>query len=209
MTSNRRREANRRNAQRSTGPRSATGKRASRSNALRHGLSARLGEDPSHNRRIEWLAQIIAGPEAAADELYYARVAAEATLQIARIRALRTSMLDPSLRSREVLSWSFPQRVTWERRYGNGNLDLNVLADQAKHGPGDGSTPEERAFMLAFPLERTPPIPSGPDAEVEILGRFIGKVAKLDRYEVRELSRRRSAYRALDALRASKAAKTA
>jgi hypothetical protein len=207
MTSNRRREANRRNARRSTGPRSAAGKRASRSNALRHGLSARLGGDPSHNRRIESLAKIIAGAEAAADELYYARVAAEATLQIAQIRALRTSMLDPSVRSREVLSWSFPQRVRWRRSSKNRNLDAR--ADEAKHDPGDGTTPEERAFMLSFPLERTPPIPSGPDAEVEILGRFIGKVAKLDRYEVRELSRRRSAYRALDALRASKAAKTA
>jgi len=178
----------------------------SRINALRHGLSARLGEDHSHSWRIESLAKIIAGPGAGADELYYARVAAEATLQIARIRALRTSMLDPSVRSREVLSWSFPQRVTWERGSGNRR---NVPADEAKRDPEDGSTPEERAFMRAFPLKRTPPIPSGPDAEVEILGRFIGEVAKLDRYELRELSRRRSAYRALDALRASKAAKTA
>jgi len=43
MTSPAQREANRANARKSTGPRSAEGKRASRMNALRHGLYARPG----------------------------------------------------------------------------------------------------------------------------------------------------------------------
>ena len=40
MTSYRQIEANRRNAHKSTGPKTVTGKQASRSNAVRHGLMA-------------------------------------------------------------------------------------------------------------------------------------------------------------------------
>jgi len=40
MTSYRQFEANRRNAQRSTGPKTEDGKRQSRANAVRHGLTA-------------------------------------------------------------------------------------------------------------------------------------------------------------------------
>lgn len=179
----------------------------SRTNALRHGLSARLGKDPSHNRHIESLAKIIAGPEADPAELHYARIVAEATLQIVRIRDLRTTMLDPSVRVREVFSWSFPERVSWQRRSGNRAAAVDPL--EAERDPRDGSTVDERLFMLTFPLERNPPIPSGPDAEIEILGRFIAKIATLDRYEAREMSRRGAAYRALDALRALRTAKSA
>jgi hypothetical protein len=48
-TSSKRAEANRRNAQRSTGPTSARGKSSARFNALKHGLRTKTlfsGEDP-------------------------------------------------------------------------------------------------------------------------------------------------------------------
>lgn len=207
MTSDRQRAANRRNAQRSTGPLSAAGKSASRQNALRHGLSARLGKDPAHDRQVETLAAIIAGPEAISSEFHYARIAADATLQITRIRALRTTMMDPSSRTREVFSWSFPQRVTWQRSYRANPATFNAIADRAEQDPGDGSTFGERFIRLAAPLERVPPRPSGPEANVVILSRFIGQVAKLDRYEARQLSRRKAAFRALEMLHASQAKK--
>ena len=96
MASERQRAANRRNAQRSTGPRTASGKAVSRRNALRHGLSARLGTDSGKEDQIEALARILAGSEANSAELHYARIAAAASLQIARIRALRTTLMDPA-----------------------------------------------------------------------------------------------------------------
>jgi hypothetical protein len=108
MASGRQRAANRRNAQRSTGPRSAAGKRASRQNALRHGLTARLGEDPARDRQVETLAKLIAGPDPTGSQLHYARIAADATLRIKQIRALRTTMMEPAYRAREAFSWSFP-----------------------------------------------------------------------------------------------------
>jgi hypothetical protein len=205
MTSDRQRAANRRNAQRSTGPRSPAGKCASRRNALRHGLSARLGNDPAHDVRVEALAKIIVGPDGPPGALHYARIAADATLQIVNIRANRTTMMEPSLRAREAFSWAMPVGVTWQRESTTKLLSLNVIIKRAMRNPGVKGVLAEPSMTLP-PLKRFPPIPSGPEAEVEILGRFIGQVAKLDRYEARQLSRRRTALRALDALRASKAA---
>lgn len=49
MTSMRQLEANRRNARKSTGPRSANGKHASRRNALRHGFTAETVIEPLEN----------------------------------------------------------------------------------------------------------------------------------------------------------------
>jgi hypothetical protein len=66
MTSLRQLETNRQNAQRSTGPRSEEGKRASRRNALRHGLTAEtvieILEDPEDYKAFE--ATIIADYDA-------------------------------------------------------------------------------------------------------------------------------------------------
>ena len=209
MASDRQRAANQRNAQRSTGPRSAAGKRKSRQNALRHGLSARLGGDPAHDRRVEALAEILAGPEASPGELNYARVAADATLQITRIRALRATMMDPAARAREVFSPSFPKRVRWSRRYQKSAASFDLIADLAEQDPGDGSTFGDRFLKLAAPLKRVPTWPSGPEASVEILSRLINEIAKLDRYEAQQLSRRKAAFRALDALQATRANKIA
>ena len=199
MTSDKQRAANRLNAQRSTGPRSAAGKRASRSNALRHGLSTRLGNDPGRDVRVEAMAKIIAGPDGSPGALHYARIAADTTLQIQNIRAKRTAMMEPSVREREVFSWAMPARVRWQR----SRRSILSPISRVKRNPED-ETLESR--MPLPPLQRIPPIPSGPEAEVEILGRFIGQAAKLDRYEAEQLARRRKAIRELAALHASKGA---
>ena len=94
MTSDKRRAAKRRNAQRSSGPRTAAGKSASRGNALRHGLSAQLGDNPSRSRQVERMARVIAGADASPDHLYHARIIADATLVISQIRNVRTTTLN-------------------------------------------------------------------------------------------------------------------
>ena len=53
--------ANRRNAARSTGPRSAEGKMRARRNALKHGLATHACPDPAHAVEIERLAKALAG----------------------------------------------------------------------------------------------------------------------------------------------------
>ena len=83
MATDRQIAANRRNARKSTGPRSATGKQRSRRNAYRHGLSAGIcfGE-----KEIEKLAKEVAVVDAGPEELSVARQYARAELQLCQIR---------------------------------------------------------------------------------------------------------------------------
>jgi hypothetical protein len=63
MTTAARREANRRNAKLSTGPRSGVGKLCASRNALKHGLSTAIGLDPAMAPAMEaWPAPYWATP---------------------------------------------------------------------------------------------------------------------------------------------------
>ena len=69
MTSARKLEANRRNAQASTGPRTAAGKARAAQNARRHGLSLAALCNPSCSGEVETLARAIAGADAGLERL--------------------------------------------------------------------------------------------------------------------------------------------
>ena len=85
--------ANRRNARKSTGPRSGPGKKRAGQNALRHGLSVRIA-GAEFERRLEVLALQIAGDTNDRMTLDYARMAAEAELEIARVRKVKSSLIE-------------------------------------------------------------------------------------------------------------------
>jgi hypothetical protein len=91
MTSERKATSNRKNAQKSTGPRSELGRRHSRRNALHHGLAIAIGSDPSFSKDIEALAITLerGGGEQNAGE--FARQVAEAELDLRRIRKLKAA----------------------------------------------------------------------------------------------------------------------
>lgn len=91
MTSERKRAANRRNAAKSTGPRTTAGKARTRRNALRHGLSLPLaaGIGPE----LEALAAQIAGQRVTYDEAGQARIAAHAQLEVERVRQAKASLI--------------------------------------------------------------------------------------------------------------------
>jgi hypothetical protein len=63
MTSERQIAANRRNSQKSSGPRSAAGERRASRNSLRHGLAAITYRASAPTGNIEHLAQAICGPD--------------------------------------------------------------------------------------------------------------------------------------------------
>jgi hypothetical protein len=85
---------NDRNAKRSTGPRSAKGKARSKMNALRHGLAVSVASLPESRPEIELLARAIAG-EHNLDPVrwHFALIAAEAEMELRRVRDARCSML--------------------------------------------------------------------------------------------------------------------
>jgi hypothetical protein len=89
MTSDRKIAANRKNAKKSTGPRSAAGRAASRKNARRHGLATGIGSDPAFRDDIEILAKLLAQAGGRENIGEFAREAAEAHLELTRIRKFR------------------------------------------------------------------------------------------------------------------------
>jgi hypothetical protein len=93
MASPRKTAANRRNAQYSTGPRTAHGKGRAKHNALRHGLAVTLSATGVTDRDVERLASKIAGANPDPCRWHFAMIAAEAELELRQVRDVRLSWL--------------------------------------------------------------------------------------------------------------------
>jgi|SRR5712664_1274003 len=129
IVSQRRLEANKRNASVSTGPKTAQGKFVSRNNALRHGLARPVASDPVAAKAIEALTAILAGSR---NDPWYrelARNVAESFIDHVRIRTVRSQIFynlgefentDPSKNASATNQleriWRYEQRVLAKRR---------------------------------------------------------------------------------------------
>jgi hypothetical protein len=78
-------EANRRNAARSTGPRTAKGRLRSAQNARRHGFASVVVGGTKLSDEAEKLACAIAGPDPSPQRLHQARIIAETQFTLAKI----------------------------------------------------------------------------------------------------------------------------
>jgi hypothetical protein len=94
MTSEAKIAANRRNALRSTGPRTAAGKMRVRRNALRHGLAAVVVGDPGVTAEVERVAAAICGERTDPLERQQALIVAEAQLTLKQIRRTRAQITE-------------------------------------------------------------------------------------------------------------------
>ena len=94
MTSIARIAANRANARKSTGPKTAAGKARVSHNARRHGLSRPLFCEGAYRPRIELLARQIAGEDACGERLTLACNIAAAQFDLARIRIAKRDLQD-------------------------------------------------------------------------------------------------------------------
>ena len=84
--------ANRRNARRSTGPKTPTGKARASKNAFRHGLAIRHIVDADRKQRIRELAGLMIGSHQDADCLDLALRVAAAELDLLHVRAVRMNI---------------------------------------------------------------------------------------------------------------------
>ena len=82
--------ANRANAKKSTGPKTAAGKLKSSRNAYRHGLSGPVFWDGATSAKIDSIAHGLAGGKAGSDRLTSVADFVQAQLELDRIRAIRT-----------------------------------------------------------------------------------------------------------------------
>ncbi len=86
--------ANRRNAAKSTGPRSAAAKRRTRRNAERHGLAARIVFNADHLLRLDAMAAELVGGASDFTSMELARAIARAELDLEQIRRLKAGLID-------------------------------------------------------------------------------------------------------------------
>jgi hypothetical protein len=157
-------------------------------NALRHGLSMPISNDPELSPQAEAIAREIAGTDATAEALELAHRIGEAQVDLDRVRARRTTLVagplgDPnyqplSARDDRLLIKLLGQMLMKRFRPSPSNVEMFDRMNNPK------------------PLD-------GFDKLAKILEERAHELVRLDRYEPRALSRRKFAIREFDNARAS------
>jgi hypothetical protein len=93
MATERQIAANRANAQKSTGPKTAAGRLKSSRNAFRHGLSLPLRLDAATSAKMQAIAKVLTRDQAGDEHLSAANELAQAQLQLLKIREVRAELM--------------------------------------------------------------------------------------------------------------------
>jgi hypothetical protein len=164
--------ANRRNARKSSGPRSRAGKRRASHNAYRHGLTSNITPN-AFAKEVEDLARKIAGD---AGTLEPARAFAHAQLDLARVRRAKIAVIERSC----AFGYLDPPQ----------DYSARQLIRLIKAFERDGVIPP-----APDPSESMPP--QEPYRSAEAIRRVLPELLKLDRYERGACARRDRALREL------------
>ena len=175
MASERQIAANRRNARKSTGPRSGTGKKRSSRNAYRHGLTLSITSSAASAKQLEKLVRKIAGNTENPILLERAHALAQAELDLARVRRAKVALIERASAFGEL---DPPQLTSQEFRF--------VTAQIRAFNAGVQST-----ITFPEPIDSSATMPSQePDRSAEAIRRLLPELRKLERYERRAAARR-------------------
>ena len=208
MASEKQIEANRRNAKRSTGPKSTNGKAIASRNAFRHGLASSRIFTVDNLERVGRLAGMISNASAGSFELEQATIIAECQILISLTRAARIELIEKMRTCAAASDFNYDQMLNEVKqgklRSAMRRLKQATLAVQALHrdceeyvsarrkGPSEGNIIPEDPFVLYM----------RPRNDVVSFELALPHLLALDRYERRALSRRRRAIAAISALQA-------
>jgi hypothetical protein len=171
MASERQIAANRRNARKSTGPRSGAGKKRASRNAYRHGLTLSITSTAAYAKQLDNLVRKIAGDSEDAILLEHARAIAQAELDLARVRRAKVASI--------------------ERASAFGELDPPQLTVTQMIRLVNAF---ERGRPIPEPIDALATMPSQePDRSAEAIRRVLPELRKLDRYERRAAAQRERA----------------
>jgi hypothetical protein len=171
--------ANQHNARKSTGPRSIAGKKRASRNANVHGLSG-----AAFTKQVEKLARKITGRTKDQIVLEYARLAAEAELELGRVRRVRLALIE---RASALGSLEAPKYFPTIKKELRWLIAMGV------------SIANNRDVRPPMPILQDPSatMPTQePHRGSEAVRRILPDLIKLDRYESRAVSRRDKAIRA-------------
>jgi hypothetical protein len=169
MASERQIAANRRNARKSTGPRSGAGKTRASRNAYRHGLTLSITSTVEYAKQLETLVRKIAGNTQNALKLERARAIAQAELELARVRRAKVALIERASAFGEL----DPPPVTVTQ--------MIRLIDAFERG----------RLIVPKPIDASATMPSRePDRSAEAIRRVLRELRKLERYERRAAAQR-------------------
>ena len=183
MASERQIAANRRNARKSTGPRSGAGRNRASRNAYRHGLTLNIASTTEYAKQLETLVREIVGDTKDAFKLERARTIAEAELELARVRRAKVALIERA----SVFGELYPPQLTVARCIRLFNAVFRRRNIKAALRGRDIDSIEAAASMPSQEPERS----------AEAVRRVLPELRKLERYEHRAAARRDRAVAAL------------
>src|SRR5262245_38599551 len=186
MASERQIAANRRNARKSTGPRSGAGKTRASRNAYRHGLTLSITSTREYAKQLETLARKIAGDTKDAVKLERARAIAQAELELARVRRAKLALIERTSAFGEL----DPPQLTVAGSIRLLNAALRGRDINAVNAVLRGRDIDSVKASASMPSQE-------PERSAEAVRRVLPELRKLDRYERRAAAQRDRAVLAL------------
>jgi len=169
MASERQIAANRRNARKSSGPRSGAGKNRSSRNAYRHGLTVSFTSSEGFAKQLDKLTRKIAGDTEDPILLERARAIAQSELDLARVRRAKVALIERASAFGEL----DPPRLTM--------IQMIRLVNALGQG----------GLIVPKVIDASATMPSHePERSAEAVRRVLPELRKLNRYERRAVARR-------------------